>query len=91
MLNSVRMVTTSTMTGRYAVSGDAFLDTVPKSLDCGTAVIIDNDFYQARQAWSAIRPLQQPHSDLLRQLVRGRHCGINGKHADVFARNGRID
>ncbi|HCD8671831.1 TPA: LLM class flavin-dependent oxidoreductase, partial [Klebsiella pneumoniae] len=45
---------------RYART-DAFLDTVRQVWTSEQPVDIHNDFYQAEQAWSAIRPLQKPH------------------------------
>ncbi|STR33928.1 putative lavin-dependent oxidoreductase [Klebsiella grimontii] len=45
---------------RYART-DAFLETVRKVWTAEQPVDIANDFYQAEQAWSAIRPLQKPH------------------------------
>ncbi|WP_163504652.1 LLM class flavin-dependent oxidoreductase, partial [Escherichia coli] len=43
---------------RYART-DAFLDTIRKVWTAEQPVDIDNDFYQAQQAWSAIRTLQK--------------------------------
>ncbi|VFS60961.1 Alkanesulfonate monooxygenase [Raoultella planticola] len=60
---------------RYART-DAFLDTVRKVWTAEQPVDIDNDFYQAEQAWSAIRPLQQPHIPIyFGGSSRGCHCG----------------
>lgn len=69
---------------RYART-DAFLDTVRKVWTAEQPVDIDNDFYQAEQAWSAIRPLQQPHIPIYFGGSSEAAIAVAGKHADVFA------
>jgi alkanesulfonate monooxygenase len=48
-------------------------------------VDIHNDFYQAEQAWSAIRPLQKPHLPIYFGGSSEAAIAVAGKHADVFA------
>lgn len=69
---------------RYART-DAFTDTVRKVWTAEQPVDIDNDFYQAEQAWSAIRPLQQPHIPIYFGGSSEAAIAVAGKHADVFA------
>ncbi|STS91352.1 putative lavin-dependent oxidoreductase [Klebsiella variicola] len=55
---------------------------------CGPASsrwIFTNDFYQAEQAWSAIRPLQKPHLPIYFGGSSEAAIAVAGKHADVFA------
>ncbi len=51
-------------------------------------VDIHNDFYQAEQAWSAIRPLQKPHLPIYFGGSSEAAIAVAGKHADVFAHGG---
>lgn len=69
---------------RYART-DAFLDTIRKVWTAEQPVDIDNDFYQAQQAWSAIRPLQKPHIPLYFGGSSEAAITVAGKHANVFA------
>ncbi|HDS4948282.1 LLM class flavin-dependent oxidoreductase [Klebsiella aerogenes] len=69
---------------RYART-DAFLDTIRQVWTAEQPVDIDNDFYQAQQAWSAIRPLQKPHIPLYFGGSSEAAITVAGKHANVFA------
>ncbi|STU97763.1 putative lavin-dependent oxidoreductase [Klebsiella pneumoniae] len=69
---------------RYART-DAFLDTVRQVWTSEQPVDIHNDFYQAEQAWSAIRPLQKPHLPIYFGGSSEAAIAVAGKHADVFA------
>lgn len=69
---------------RYART-DAFLETVRKIWTAEQPVDIANEFYQAEQAWSAIRPLQKPHIPLYFGGSSEAAIRVAGKHADVFA------
>lgn len=69
---------------RYART-DAFLDTVRQVWTSEQPVDIHNDFYQAEQAWSAIRPLQKPHLPIYFGGSSEAAITVAGKHADVFA------
>ncbi len=69
---------------RYART-DAFLETVRKVWTAEQPVDIANDFYQAEQAWSAIRPLQKPHIPLYFGGSSEAAIAVAGKHANVFA------
>lgn len=69
---------------RYART-DAFLETVRKVWTAEQPVDIANDFYQAEQAWSAIRPLQKPHIPLYFGGSSEAAIAVAGKHASVFA------
>lgn len=69
---------------RYART-DAFLETVRKVWTAEQPVDITNDFYQAEQAWSAIRPLQKPHIPLYFGGSSEAAIAVAGKHANVFA------
>lgn len=62
----------------------------PSSTPCAVwtseqPVDIHNDFYQAEQAWSAIRPLQKPHLPIYFGGSSEAAIAVAGKHADVFA------
>lgn len=62
----------------------------PSSTSCAVwtseqPVDIHNDFYQAEQAWSAIRPLQKPHLPIYFGGSSEAAIAVAGKHADVFA------
>ncbi len=74
---------------RYART-DAFLDTVRQVWTSEQPVDIHNDFYQAEQAWSAIRPLQKPHLPIYFGGSSEAAIAVAGKHADVFALWGRV-
>lgn len=69
---------------RYART-DAFLDIVRQVWTSEQPVDIHNDFYQAEQAWSAIRPLQKPHLPIYFGGSSEAAIAVAGKHADVFA------
>lgn len=69
---------------RYART-DAFLDVVRQVWTSEQPVDIHNDFYQAEQAWSAIRPLQKPHLPIYFGGSSEAAIAVAGKHADVFA------
>ena len=69
---------------RYART-DAFLETVRKIWTSEQPVDIDNAFYRAEQAWSAIRPLQRPHIPIYFGGSSDAAIAVAGKHADVFA------
>ena len=69
---------------RYART-DAFLDVVRQVWTSEQPVDIHNDFYQAEQAWSAIRPLQKPHLPIYFGGSSAAAIAVAGKHADVFA------
>ncbi len=61
------------------------LETVRKVWTAEQPVDIANDFYQAEQAWSAIRPLQKPHIPLYFGGSSEAAIAVAGKHANVFA------
>lgn len=69
---------------RYART-DAFLDVVRQVWTSEQPVDIHNEFYQAEQAWSAIRPLQKPHLPIYFGGSSAAAIAVAGKHADVFA------
>ncbi|PLK56130.1 alkanesulfonate monooxygenase, partial [Klebsiella quasipneumoniae] len=69
---------------RYART-DAFLDVVRQVWTSEQPADIHNDFYQAEQAWSAIRPLQKPHLPIYFGGSSEAAIAVAGKHADVFA------
>ncbi len=69
---------------RYARS-DAFLEVVRRTWTSEEPFDITNDFYRAEQAWSAIRPQQQPHIPIWFGGSSDAALRVAGRHADVFA------
>lgn len=83
MPSSAGMATISTTTSATPAP-------TPSSTSCAVwtseqPVDIHNDFYQAEQAWSAIRPLQKPHLPIYFGGSSEAAIAVAGKHADVFA------
>lgn len=69
---------------RYART-DAFLDIVRQVWTQERPFDAANDFYQVEQAFSAIKPLQQPHIPIFFGGSSDAAIAVAGKHADVFA------
>lgn len=69
---------------RYART-DAFLEVVRQTWTQSAPFDINNGFYQVEQAYSAIRPLQQPHIPIYFGGSSDAAIAVAGKHADVFA------
>lgn len=69
---------------RYART-DAFLEIVRQAWTDDRPFDVSNDFYQAEEAFSAIKPLQKPHIPIYFGGASDAAIRVAGKHADVFA------
>ncbi len=69
---------------RYART-DAFLEIVRQAWTDDRPFDFSNDFYQAEQAFSAIKSLQKPHIPIYFGGASDAAIRVAGKHADVFA------
>ncbi|CAI0844169.1 LLM class flavin-dependent oxidoreductase [Serratia entomophila] len=69
---------------RYART-EAFLEIVRQVWTQERPFDAHNDFYQVEQAFSAIKPLQQPHIPIFFGGSSDAAIAVAGKHANVFA------
>ncbi|NMN07165.1 MULTISPECIES: LLM class flavin-dependent oxidoreductase [unclassified Novosphingobium] len=69
---------------RYARTDD-YLDVVKRTWTATEAFDHDGPFYQVRQSFAAVKPVQQPHLPVYFGGSSDEAIAVAGKHADVFA------
>ncbi|NKJ43096.1 alkanesulfonate monooxygenase SsuD/methylene tetrahydromethanopterin reductase-like flavin-dependent oxidoreductase (luciferase family) [Novosphingobium sp. SG720] len=69
---------------RYTRTDD-YLDVVKRTWTATEAFDHDGPFYQVRQSFAAVKPVQQPHLPVYFGGSSDEAIAVAGKHADVFA------